>query len=170
MADRMQKTREDYADLALEDVLTGLPNRRAGMNQLAAEVAAGQSEGTPVSVVVFDVDRLREINDRYGPDAGDETLRKLADAARLALRPGDVCCRLEDDTFLLILRGADARTAHAAMDRLRDVMSRMRVGPSGGATISFGVVESWADTEPEELLRRAEDELARQKDARRVRY
>ncbi len=159
LGDKVQHSDESLADLALEDRLTGLPNRRAGLSQLAGEVAAGQREEKPVAVAVFEVDELDRIGKRYGQEIVAETLRKFGDAVRLSLRPSDVCAHLGDDRFLLILRGSDARSAHAALDRLREVMTRLRVGPSGGMHLTAGVVESWAASAPDELVRRAEEEL-----------
>lgn len=159
VADKMEQSQQSLHNLALEDPLTGLPNRRAGMSSLAGEVSAAQREDKPLAVVVFEVSDLAMIGERYGQEALADTLRKLGDAVRLSLRPSDVCAHLTIDRFLLVLRGSDARSAHTAVDRIREVMTRVRVGPSGGLRLTAGVVESWAGGDPQELVSRAEEEL-----------
>lgn len=147
--------------LALEDPLTGLPNRRAGLTLLASDITLASREGVPITVVALEVDHLRHDAHRYGQHVVDQTLRKMADAARLAIQTNDRCIRLEQDRFLLVLHGQSSQQAHATVDRLRDIMARLRVGATGHARLHTGVVESWADVDAQELMRRAEDELSR---------
>jgi diguanylate cyclase (GGDEF)-like protein len=96
---------------ALTDALTGLPNRRAFFEWAEAAIARGERSGRPVSAIVFDLDRFKEINDRYGHPVGDAVIQTFAAAARNRLRAGDFVARLGGEEFAVALpdtTGAEA--------------------------------------------------------------
>lgn len=104
--------------LARHDELTGLPNRRAFVESLAAEVARVRRTGSPLSVVVADLDNFKEINDRFGHPAGDSCLVAIGQVLRDTLRQYDSCFRWGGDEFTLVLPETVLGDAEIVCDRV----------------------------------------------------
>ncbi len=104
--------------VAHTDVLTGLANR----TRLRLSVAHAVADG-PMSLVLLDLDRFKEVNDTLGHHVGDQLLTVVARRLQAALRPGDTVSRLGGDEFALVLPGADADAAVLAASRLRDALA-----------------------------------------------
>lgn len=129
---------ERMARLAFEDPLTGLANRRAIDDRL--EQALHDSSG-PVTVVMLDVNGLKQVNDEYGHATGDKALRAVADAltgATLDL-PGATCARLGGDEFCVVLADDDGRGVAPVVDR---AAAQLRSAPAPQVTISAGAATS----------------------------
>jgi diguanylate cyclase (GGDEF)-like protein len=144
---------ERARELAMRDQLTNLHNRRSFDDRLNEAVARSEREGTPVGLLVLDVDGLKGINDAGGHVAGDAALRMAADALGASIREGDVACRLGGDEFAVILPGADADAALAVAQRAQAALSAAsddRIGFSGGVAIAL------AGAAPHELYRSAD--------------
>jgi len=144
---------ERARELAMRDQLTNLHNRRSFDDRLNEAVARSEREGTPVGLLVLDVDGLKAINDAGGHVAGDAALRMAADALGASIREGDVACRLGGDEFAVILPGADADAALAVARRAQAALSAAsddRIGFSGGVAIAL------AGAAPHELYRNAD--------------
>jgi diguanylate cyclase (GGDEF)-like protein len=109
---------EEAERLARHDELTGLPNRRAFVETLAAEVARVRRTGSPLSVVVADLDAFKAINDTYGHPAGDACLASIAEVLRDTLRQYDSCFRWGGDEFTLILPETALGDAEIVCDRV----------------------------------------------------
>lgn len=145
--------RVEAAERAAEtDSLTGLLNRRGWERYIAVEEARYRSYGDPGSVVVIDLDRLKEINDSAGHAAGDSYIRAAAAALRQATRGCDVMARLGGDEFGIIAVGATPADTAALVGRLRRALDAARVsGSVGYAPYSFatGFTGAWeaADTD-----------------------
>ena len=107
------------AEEALTDPLTGIHNRRAFDVDLEREVSRARRPGRPLSLAVIDVDGLKEINDRSGHGAGDDTLRAVADALGTTARQEDGAYRIGGDEFALILVDSDVGDEAVVTDRLR---------------------------------------------------
>jgi diguanylate cyclase (GGDEF)-like protein len=124
--------------LAYEDPLTRMPNRRALDERLEEAVARGLASGTELALVFCDLDGLKDVNDRYGHDAGDRALqaaaRALADAA--AAFPGSFTSRLGGDEFCVLMEGYGPDAARALA---RDAAHRLAAAPTGPLTLSCGV-------------------------------
>jgi diguanylate cyclase (GGDEF)-like protein len=132
----------EMQELAARDKLTGLYNRRLFEEQFDAAVARSQRSGEDLSLLVVDLDSLKRINDLGGHVAGDDALRRLADALRESSRAGDVPCRLGGDEFAVILPGANPDDAMKVAERAQNALNQF--GPysfSGGvarAAINLG--------------------------------
>ena len=123
--------------LATRDSLTGIANRRLFDESLARETARSQRLGTPLSLVVFDIDRFKQINDTFGHQTGDAVLREMADALVATTKGFDVAARLGGDEFVLLLPSCARVDALGVADRVRrEVVRRAR---SAAVTISAGV-------------------------------
>jgi diguanylate cyclase (GGDEF)-like protein len=134
---------------ATVDDLTGLLNRRGWRTAADRELARAAREGTPVSMLLLDLDCLKEINDSRGHDEGDRVLVETADRMRSALRAGDVLARLGGDEFGALLMDTSDAVALAAVDRLE------RMTPELGS-FSAGIAV-WNGAESiDELMRRAD--------------
>jgi diguanylate cyclase (GGDEF)-like protein len=155
--------------LSHEDPLTGLANRRRWDAELVAACAAARAAGTSVAVLLVDVDRFKEVNDRHGHGGGDEALRLIADALTSRVRAGDVVARLGGDELAVLLPGTDLGRAVTLAEELRT--AALELDPSGGGpgslTLSLGVaVASGWDAVPERLTVDADAHLYRAKATR----
>jgi diguanylate cyclase (GGDEF)-like protein/PAS domain S-box-containing protein len=161
---------------AMTDPLTGLLNRRAIMDHAAAEWQRAEREKRPLSMVVMDVDRLKQINDTHGHLVGDMALNKLADLMRQSMRRYDWVGRWGGDEFLLVLPGTDVEEAINVAERLRlkfkqsklavnddqNVPLNMSLGVAGQLVIS-------GEDSLENLLARADQALYQAKESGRDR-
>ncbi len=129
LADELAEGQQSLAAMALEDPLTGLPNKRAFNDRLEAELGRAAREFYPVSVVAIDLDKFKQINDTWGHAVGDEALKKLARELQRQLRAGDLCGRLGGDEFMLALVRADAATAEHVLRRIYDALAPGRDRP-----------------------------------------
>ena len=126
---------------ATTDVLTGLGNRRWLKEIASLEVNRAQRERTPISVVVFDLDHFKQINDQFGHDVGDQVLMMAGATIQHCLRPYDIAARIGGEEFCLVLPRTDLDAAIAIADRLRGQLEGKTVSPlpKGRVTASFGV-------------------------------
>jgi two-component system, cell cycle response regulator len=106
-------------EAALFDGLTKAINRRSFVERLNAEVAFAARHGTMLSLIMFDLDVFKRINDTYGHPAGDLVLVRISDAVREAVRCEDVFARLGGDEFAVLCRGIDLAGAKVLAERLR---------------------------------------------------
>ncbi len=142
--------------LAFEDSLTGLANRRALDERLEAALERGEMTGRPVSLLVFDIDGMKEVNDRFGHDTGDDALVAVADGLRHAIADveGALAFRLGGDEFCILLAGHDgdaaAKVAQDALNLLQASSGRRLTASCGVATTGPGV------SRPKELFRLAD--------------
>ena len=144
------------------DPLTGMPNRRSLDRQLETGLARRARTGGRGSVVVLDLDRLKEINDTYGHEAGDRALRVVGNVLRSTVRHHDLCARFAGDEFIVVLWDCDPE--HEAR-RVADLQS-VRVSLS----ISAGAARFPEDgTTFEELLAAGDERMYRDKAGRRSR-
>jgi diguanylate cyclase (GGDEF)-like protein len=152
---------------ALVDGLTGLANRRAAADALHAEAAQAERLGTPLSIVLADLDGFKEVNDVHGHAVGDEVLRAFADVLRETVRESDVAGRWGGEEFLLLLPGADLGGAEQFAERVRVGLAARRI-PSVAelrVTASFGVAEYGGESNSEQLVAAADSALYRAKRA-----
>jgi diguanylate cyclase (GGDEF)-like protein len=136
---------ERLSAAARTDSLTGLMNRQGFDECLARELDRSRRAGRPVALVIADVDRFKEINDRFGHAAGDVALRIVADGARRITRSADTLARIGGDEFAAILPETDAEEAFHFAERLRtEILASQRPGEAG-FTLSLGIAEAERD-------------------------
>jgi len=126
--------------IAMTDDLTRLANRRHIMAAMEIAFAEAKRNGRAVSLIVFDIDRFKRINDTYGHGAGDAVLRDIARACRLVLRPSDQIGRIGGEEFLVLLDSGTDATDIA--ERLRAVVEKLdfsEIADDLRVTISLGV-------------------------------
>ncbi|MET0626945.1 MAG: GGDEF domain-containing protein [Acidimicrobiia bacterium] len=123
--------------LATRDSLTGIANRRLFDESLSRETARSQRLGEPLSLIVFDVDHFKQINDTFGHPTGDAVLRHVAEALVATTKGFDVAARFGGDEFVLLLPGCSRTDAIGVADRVRAEI--VRRATTAAVTISAGV-------------------------------
>jgi two-component system, cell cycle response regulator len=115
---------DEVERLATRDSLTGIANRRLFDESLARESARSRRLGSPLTLIVFDVDHFKHVNDRYGHMTGDAVLREVADTIVANSKRFDVAARYGGDEFVLLLPSCSKEDAPAATERVRTEISR----------------------------------------------
>lgn len=165
-----ERTRAELLRLSTTDPLTGLRNRRSLLERAEQEIARAARHGTPLSLLVLDMDRFKAINDRYGHAEGDRVLVRLADCLRAELRASDVAGRLGGEEFAVVLPEAAASGALEVAERIRRCVETCCFGEHPpAATVSIGAATWSAGETVEALLRRADEALYAAKAAGRNR-
>lgn len=151
-------------EVALADVLTGLPNRRHALDRLRQEWASATRCRLPLACIVIDLDELKQVNDIYGRDMGDAFLVQTTAAMRATLRDHEVLSRIGGDRFMVLCPGAELPEALACAERMRLAAESASV-ESGQlrlkGTLSAGVAACVPETDDfDALIRQAEQCLA----------
>ncbi len=130
---------------AVRDRLTGIYNRGAFDDRLQSELSASRRRGTPLALLLFDIDHFKRLNDTHGHQAGDAVIRAVAQSAQATVRAEDVLARYGGEEFAVILRAVSARSAIVMGERLRVAVEDLRTvwnDTEIGATVSVGVVHA----------------------------
>ncbi len=154
-----------------EDPLTSLANRRAWDETLARECARAARGQGPLAILLCDVDRLKEVNDRMGHAAGDAVLKAVADVLRVRARDSDLVARIGGDEFGILCPGASLEGAVSVAENIRGVVGEECRGDVvlARTTVSVGVAH-WdgAGDSPDRIVLRADQRLYRAKASRDV--
>jgi diguanylate cyclase (GGDEF)-like protein/PAS domain S-box-containing protein len=155
-------------ELAMQDELTGLYNRRHFVELAEAEVARARRTGMPLSLAMLDIDHFKAVNDAFGHPVGDLALKELARSMRETLRTSDVSARLGGEEFVVLLTDTGLDGAVAVTERLRERVGRAEVSAGHGRvarfTVSGGVAELATGERLDGLLTRADEALYRAKE------
>ncbi|WP_172200865.1 sensor domain-containing diguanylate cyclase [Saccharibacillus qingshengii] len=141
--------------LASTDPLTGLYNRRFFQERLRKELISCSDNGSPLSLLILDIDHFKKINDTYGHPIGDFVLTDLARLLREETGIPGICARFGGEEFVVLLPGLDRSAAAAAAERIRGAIEASTLG-SQRVTVSIGVETSADDSTEESLLHRAD--------------
>jgi len=160
-ARRFREARQ-LADL---DALTGLHNRRYFHETLARECSRAHRYERKLSLIIFDLDDFKEINDRIGHLAGDTVLAEAAERVRDVVRTADIACRVGGDEFAVILPESSLEDADQLYRRIQNAISSRPLGQGGKLFLSAGVAELRAEDDPVAFFQRADDALYRAKEA-----
>ena len=153
------RQRERLVEQAHSDELTGLANRRRFVEHLRTELAHAARDETPTSLVVFDLDDFKAINDRFGHPAGDAALRAFARLLRDGARAADLPCRIGGEEFAVVLPAtATAEAAAYATRVLRTTRGTLRRPDGTPLTASAGVATAGAGEQSGEALLWVADE------------
>ena len=169
---QLRRDRDHANHLATYDALTGALTRSAVTERLDALAAAAQSARRPLSVVFFDIDHFKRINDEYGHRVGDQTLRIVALRARNRLRTYDLFARYGGDEVLVVLPDTQLREALCVAENLRAAVNCRPLSIDNrlfNVTLSLGVAELHHGESVEKLLERADAALYASKYAGRDR-
>lgn len=158
--------------MASSDSLTGAITRRALDQLFEQTVKAMQRRTQPMSVILFDLDKFKRINDVYGHMAGDEVLRAISDIVRNKVRDSDILCRWGGEEFLILLPECDLESAYVLAEKARADIEKNAIKFKGGSaelTASFGVAEMKAGESQDDLIGRADSALYAAKEGGRNR-
>jgi diguanylate cyclase (GGDEF)-like protein len=139
-----ERQAEEAQRAAATDMLTGLATFRVLRDRLSHEVERSKRSGDRFTVLFLDLDRLKEINDRFGHEAGNDVLRAVAQEVRSAVRASDLAARYGGDEFVVILTRTDQVGAERVGEALRlgvESVGRRLGYPDGTVTVSVGIAE-----------------------------
>jgi diguanylate cyclase (GGDEF)-like protein len=151
------ETIEAQAAVAMADIVTGLPNRRGFDDELRRCVAQWQQQETPLSVVLIDVDNLRELQEKHGQAAADDILRGVAQVLNETMRAMDYIARYAEDQFAVMLPGTHLDEAKQAAERIRVAVEArdFRIAETPvRITVSEGVTEAFPGDDAVSLFER----------------
>ena len=154
------------------DTLTGIANRLGYENRLAQEYARWKRFANPLSLVVWDIDHFKRINDDYGHAAGDKALKTIATLLAGKVRETDYLARYGGEEFVLIMPGANAESARLVAEKLRETVESSGFhfkGAPVSITISAGIAEFSEGDSPSGVFERADKSLYEAKEGGRNR-
>lgn len=149
-------------ELSIIDPLTGLFNRRHMLERMQLWMQRSATGSTPLTVVSFDIDHFKSINDQFGHEAGDDVLRAFSERLRMNIRPKDIACRTGGEEFLVIMPETELQLALSGAERIRRAIANQpfineRTGRAIEVTVSAGVATHQGEGEVlADLLHRAD--------------
>lgn len=146
LREQLERNLRESEAQAMTDELTGLLNRRAISERAEIEWQRALQEQQPLSLVLMDLDHLKDINDTYGHLVGDDALRTIGNLLQTSMRRNDWAGRWGGDEFMLVLPGAELEMARLVAERLRERISRSHIPLEDGThvqlRVSLGVVSN----------------------------
>ena len=150
-------------EMATQDFLTGLLNRRETFRRLDEELQRSRRLATPFSVLLLDLDHFKQVNDVHGHSAGDLVLQAVAAALRQGVRPYDLCCRYGGEEFLVILPETALEDAAGIAERLRRDIENLKITAAKETalqiTASFGAAALLGHETIDQLIARADEAM-----------
>jgi diguanylate cyclase (GGDEF)-like protein len=151
------------ATFAIRDALTGIYNLRYYKERMNNEISAARRDGTPLSLIYFDLDHFKTVNDQYGHPAGDEVLRQVAKHISKISRAHDVFARVGGEEFTVLLPRCNLSDAMSDAERIRVIIENLSIPVSPelsiNITISLGVVTLLGEESAEDFYQRADKKL-----------
>ncbi|RMF38750.1 MAG: PleD family two-component system response regulator [Alphaproteobacteria bacterium] len=175
LSDRLRASVRDGLKLAVIDPLTGLFNRRYATRHLDTMLERARDQGGTIAALMLDIDRFKQINDRYGHEAGDDVLKEFSRRLKENVRGVDLVARLGGEEFLVVLPDVDAELAGGVAERIRGAVEMPGFTVRGGevtldVTVSIGASMARGGAIPaHELIRRADAALYHAKNSGRNR-
>jgi diguanylate cyclase (GGDEF)-like protein len=157
---RIKLLHEQMSLMAYTDPLTNIYNRLHFGNFLDAEIDRVKRYGGTFSIIFFDLDRFKKINDEYGHQVGDEVLKQVAEVVQRANRNADIFARYGGEEFIILAPSTDIAGARIHAERLRKDIENHRFSDIYKLTCSFGIAEYKADADDvTSLFKRADTAL-----------
>jgi diguanylate cyclase (GGDEF)-like protein len=154
----------------LTDVLTGVANRRAYEFELTRRISQRERDGSPLTLLLLDIDFFKKFNDRYGHAAGDAVLQKVAQIMQGTIRKADLVARIGGEEFAVILPGISFEEAQDVAERIRRLIEAQRVNYDSlilRVTVSVGFAQLLPAEDASSLIKRTDAALYSSKEAGR---
>jgi diguanylate cyclase (GGDEF)-like protein len=158
-----ERYREVWSNLARTDSLTGILNRPAFEEVLVREMVRAKRFNEPVSLILFDIDNFKKINDMYGHLFGDKILRRITEAVKENIRSVDVFARWGGEEFVILLPKTRLDETRTVAEKLRKKVHSVGMGSKVGVTASFGITEMLDGDDPFRLILKADKALYKAK-------
>jgi diguanylate cyclase (GGDEF)-like protein len=137
-----EELQAELREQAVRDPLTSLFNRRYLKETLEREISRAKREGSPIGIMIMDIDEFKNVNDLFGHNAGDRMLQAMGELLKANIRAGDIVCRYGGEEFVIVMPGASLQIAYERAELIRTKFDQMYVPYEGEllhATISLGV-------------------------------
>ena len=163
---RLEITSRQLEKLSLEDTLTGIPNRRNFELYCGELLRDASKRSLPPCVALIDVDKFKQINDRFSHQIGDEVLRRIAQILRSHVREDDMAARLAGDEFVIVFKNAELRVAQQVCERIAGAVRGFDwacIAPGLHSSISIGVAAAEPGDTVDTLTHRSDAAMYRHK-------
>jgi len=160
---QLQELARDLRFQATTDPLTGVYNRLKFDQAMANEMLRAQRYHTPLSLVLYDVDHFKKVNDAHGHQVGDKVLIQLSRFVSGRIRATDLLARWGGEEFVILTPGCDGQMAYQAAEKLREAIGQVVTDKVGAVTSSFGVAQYADGDTAESFIARADEALYRAK-------
>lgn len=160
---KMEKEKEELRVQAITDVLTGVFNRKRLMDKLYEEIHRTLRYKMPLSIIMFDIDNFKDINDNYGHSVGDYVLKEISRIVSENVRHTDVFARWGGDEFIILTLETDIDNAKFLADKFLMIIKDFHFGEVGRVTGSFGVAQFKDNDDPDSFLNRVDKALYKAK-------
>ncbi len=154
-----KRLEEELRQRATHDALTGALNRAQFTEEAEQEIRRRQRYPRPLSLVMFDIDHFKAVNDTHGHDVGDRVLQAVVERASGSLRESDLLARWGGEEFLVLLPETGLIGAASLAEKLRGELAESPIEPAGMVTASFGVAEHREGESFASLVKRADDRV-----------
>lgn len=166
----LEKANRRIEELSRTDTLTGLANRRHFVDYFEKTISQARRHSQPLSLIMIDLDRFKEVNDTYGHTAGDDLLSAIGDLLNQQTRKEDLAARIGGEEFAVLLTQAGTEEALEYAERLRKEVMELDIEPvPEEVTASLGISTMKSDDDIESMMKRADEALYRSKEAGRNR-
>jgi diguanylate cyclase (GGDEF)-like protein len=167
---RQSRRIEVHLAEAHTDPLTGLANRRTFDTELSRRIAQRQRQGTPLCLMIMDIDKFKHFNDQFGHALGDTILKEVSRTLQATARHMDIVARLGGDEFAVLLPDSTLEEASHGAERMRSAIGSSPIRYEGREytlTVSIGLADAQVDDDAASLLKRADSALYAAKEAGR---
>lgn len=158
-AEDLKHSNEQLRLLATTDMLTGISNRRKFHEMLERELSKAKRYGTPFSLIMYDIDRFKQVNDLFGHDAGDEVLKTVTGIVSRNIRTEDMHARWGGEEFMILTPETGVNAVRVLAEKLRLKIASHPFGQVGNVTVSFGLAQFEAEDDAASLARKADEAL-----------
>ena len=155
-ADDKEKMLQELKLLVNIDSMTQIFNRKRVEEILISEIKRSNRYETPLSILLLDIDKFKNINDNYGHNIGDEVLKAFADLVKLNIRETDYFGRWGGEEFLIILPSTDLNDAYTIAEKIRIIVEKQSINTLQKITISIGVTQLDHDNTYTDMIRKAD--------------
>jgi diguanylate cyclase (GGDEF)-like protein len=159
----LQELARELRFQATTDPLTGLHNRLKFDEALASEMSRAERYGTPLTLVLYDVDHFKQVNDVHGHQIGDNVLVRLSQIVSMQIRKTDLLARWGGEEFIILVPGLDGEMARQTAEKLAAAIGQVAFDKAGMITCSFGIAQHVAGDSAATLIARADHALYRAK-------